>query len=211
MFTGGVRHQRLPPRERSTERSRRTEEENRTDRIWAADRRYFVSPRSIVDSFQGVCAVLYDLSKMLVIGISSRALFDLQYEHEIYSSPKGLPAFLEYQRHPTAAGKITLPNASYAYPELDWPSEPWYDFTIAIAGSGKTVGAAVLDHPKNPPTLWHGSRGLWMLNPSVVALAPRVIMPDAPLTLRYRVVTHDGPTPTDVLQKLSQEWRGQDF
>ena len=36
---------------------------------------------------------------MLVIGISSRALFDLQYEHEIYSSPKGLPAFLEYQRH----------------------------------------------------------------------------------------------------------------
>jgi 5'-nucleotidase len=43
--------------------------------------------------------VAYDLSKMLVIGISSRALFDLQYEHEIYSSPKGLPAFLEYQRH----------------------------------------------------------------------------------------------------------------
>jgi hypothetical protein len=111
----------------------------------------------------------------------------------------------------TAAGKVTLPNASYAYPELDWPSEPWYDFSITIAGSGKTVGAAVVDHPTNPPTLWHGSRGLWMLNPSVVALAPRVIMPDAPLTLRYRVVTHDGPTPTDVLQKLSQEWRGEDF
>jgi 5'-nucleotidase len=42
----------------------------------------------------------YDLSNILVIGISSRALFDLQYEHEIFSSPNGLQAFLEYQyRH----------------------------------------------------------------------------------------------------------------
>lgn len=107
----------------------------------------------------------------------------------------------------TAAGKVTLRNPWYAYPELDWPSEPWYDFTITLAGNGKTVGAAVLDHPQNPPTLWHNSRTLWMLNPSIVALGPRIIQPDAPLTLRYRVVTHDGPPPTAVLQKLSAEWR----
>ena len=28
------------------------------------------------------------------------------------------------------------------------------------------------------------------------------------MILRYRIVVHDGPPPTEVLQKLSQEWRG---
>jgi hypothetical protein len=106
-----------------------------------------------------------------------------------------------------AAGKVTLRDPQYAYPELDWPSEPWYDFTITLTGNGKTVGAAVIDHPKNPPTLWHNSRSLWMLNPSITAIGPVTIRPESPLTLRYRVVVHDGPPPVDVLQKLSAEWR----
>jgi 5'-nucleotidase len=38
-----------------------------------------------------------DLSKLLVIGISSRALFDLEEESRIYDD-KGLQAFIEYQR-----------------------------------------------------------------------------------------------------------------
>lgn len=40
----------------------------------------------------------YDLSNVLVIGISSRALFDLEYENQIFED-KGLQPFLEYQRH----------------------------------------------------------------------------------------------------------------
>jgi len=40
----------------------------------------------------------YDLSNVLVIGISSRALFDLEYENAIFDT-KGLPPFIEYQRH----------------------------------------------------------------------------------------------------------------
>jgi hypothetical protein len=31
--------------------------------------------------------------------------------------------------------------------------------------------------------------------------------PEAPLKLRYRVVVHDGATPTAVLNKLAAEWR----
>ena len=73
--------------------------------------------------------------------------------------------------------------------------------------NGKTLGAAVLDHPSNPPSTWHNSRGLWMLNPNIAALGPVDIHPDAPLTLRYRVGVHDGTTPTAVVQKLSDEWR----
>lgn len=39
----------------------------------------------------------YDLSKLLVIGISSRALFDLDQEDRIFNT-KGLQAFIDYQR-----------------------------------------------------------------------------------------------------------------
>jgi hypothetical protein len=107
----------------------------------------------------------------------------------------------------TPAGIVTRRDPHYAYPELDWPSEPWYDYSITVKGSGKALGAAVIDHPSNPPTLWHNSRTLWMLNPVITALGPVTITPDAPLKLRYRIVVHDGLTPTAVLNKLSAEWR----
>jgi hypothetical protein len=106
----------------------------------------------------------------------------------------------------TAAGKVTRPDPYYSYPESDWPSEPWYDYTIQLA-NGKVLGAAVIDHPSNPATRWHNSRGLWMLSPTITTFGPVTIHPDAPLTLRYRVVVHDGPPPTELIEKLSQEWR----
>ncbi len=105
-----------------------------------------------------------------------------------------------------SAGTVTLRDAHYSTPELNWPPAPWYGYVIKLT-NGKTVGAAVLDHPSNPPSTWHQSRGLWMLNPNIAAIAPFMIRANAPLTLRYRVVVHDGVTPTAVVDKLSDEWR----
>jgi hypothetical protein len=105
-----------------------------------------------------------------------------------------------------SAGTVTLRDPHYSTPELNWPPAPWYGYVITL-GNGKTVGVAVLDHPSNPPSTWHNSRGLWMLNPNIAAIAPVVIKVDQPLTLRYRVVVHDGPTPASVVDKLSTEWR----
>ena len=105
-----------------------------------------------------------------------------------------------------AGGTVMLPDAHYSVPELNWPGAPWYGYVVKLA-SGKTVGAAVLDHPSNPPATWHESRGLWMLNPNIAALGPVTIKTNAPLTLRYRVVVHDGDTPTALVNKLSDEWR----
>jgi methane monooxygenase PmoA-like len=105
-----------------------------------------------------------------------------------------------------SAGTVTLRDAHYSTPELNWPPSPWYGYVIKLA-NGKTIGAAVLDHPSNPPSTWHISRGLWMLNPNIAAIGPYTIRVGAPLTLRYRVVVHDGPTPTAVIDKLSDEWR----
>ncbi|MGH9159737.1 MAG: DUF6807 family protein, partial [Vicinamibacteraceae bacterium] len=105
-----------------------------------------------------------------------------------------------------AAGEVTLRDPHYSVPELNWPPSPWYGYVIALE-NGKTVGAVVIDHPQNPPSTWHNSRSLWMLNPVIAALGPLTIRADEPLTLRYRVVVHDGPTPTEVIQELSDEWR----
>ena len=69
------------------------------------------------------------------------------------------------------------------------------------------LGSAVIDHPSNPPSTWHNARNLWMLNPVIAALGPFTIRSSAPLTLRYRVVVHDGPTPTAVVDKLAAEFR----
>ena len=105
-----------------------------------------------------------------------------------------------------ASGKVDLPSPHYSLPDSDWPSEPWYDYCIKLKSDGKLVGVAVLDHPMNPPTRWHNV--LWMVNPCITSFGPLTIHPDQPLILRYRVVVHDGVTPTDLLQKLSVEWRG---
>jgi hypothetical protein len=105
-----------------------------------------------------------------------------------------------------AAGKVDLPDPHYSDPDLNWPAAPWYDYTIHIK-NGKTVGVAVIDHPQNPPSTWHNSSHLWMLNPAIMAKAPVTIRQGTTLTLRYRVVVHDGDTPTAVINQLAAEWR----
>jgi hypothetical protein len=106
----------------------------------------------------------------------------------------------------TASGKVNLPNSHYSYPDSDWPSEAWYDYTIRLKSDGKTVGVAVLDHPLNPPTRWQNT--VWMVNPCITTFGTTTLQAGVPLILRYRVVTHDGPPPVDVLQRLAVEWRG---
>jgi hypothetical protein len=105
-----------------------------------------------------------------------------------------------------AAGTVTYRDPHYSVPELNWPAAEWYGYVIRLT-NGKTVGAVVIDHPMNPPSTWHNSRSLWMLNPSISALQAITIRPSAPLTLRYRVVVHDGTTPTATIQKLAAEFR----
>jgi hypothetical protein len=107
-------------------------------------------------------------------------------------------------------GVVTLPDAHYSVPETNWPGAPWYGYVVKLT-SGRTVGAAVLDHPSNPPTTWHGSRGLWMLNPNMAAVGPYTIKTETPLTLRYRVVVHDGETPAALVNTLSDQWRATKF
>ena len=108
-----------------------------------------------------------------------------------------------------AAGKVDLPNPHYSMPDLNWPAAPWYDYSIRLKGNGKALGVAVIDHPRNPTTTWHNSTGLWMVHPVITAGGPFTIPRGETRVLRYRLVVHDGETPTALLDKLSAEWRGK--
>lgn len=102
-------------------------------------------------------------------------------------------------------GKVTLPAPHHLKPETDWPAAAWYDYTVAL-DSGKTIGAAVVDHPGNPPSAWHNLQPIAMVNPCIVAPGPVTLKAGQPLRLRYRLVTHDGPAPAECLKKLADEF-----
>jgi hypothetical protein len=93
-------------------------------------------------------------------------------------------------------------------PKTDWPDAPWYDYTLKL-DDGTVAGAAVINHPKNPPTLWHNHTGIRMLNPCIVAPSAVTLKAKTPLILRYRVVAHDGPADGGQLDRLAQEWSEQ--
>jgi hypothetical protein len=103
-------------------------------------------------------------------------------------------------------GEVKRPVPHYLKPETDWPAAEWYGCTLKLA-DGKTVGLVVIDHPENPPALWHNNRGVWFLNPCITAPGPLVLKKGEPLVLRYRVVAHDGPTPAALINALAAEWR----
>ena len=102
-------------------------------------------------------------------------------------------------------GVVSRPPPHYLKPETDWPAASGYDLSVKLA-DGKTVGAAVLDHPQNPPSGWHNVARLGMINPCITAAGPVTIKKGKPLVLRYRLVVHDGPAPIELLRKLSAEW-----
>jgi hypothetical protein len=103
------------------------------------------------------------------------------------------------------AGEVKLPNPSHVKPESDWPDAPWYGYTLKF-DDGTTAGVAVINHPQNPPTLWHNHRDIRMLNPCIVAPAEVKLKANEPLVLKYRVVAHDGETPREALDRLAKEW-----
>lgn len=103
-------------------------------------------------------------------------------------------------------GKVTLPPPHHLQPETDWPAAAWYDYTIALV-SGKTIGATVVDHPGNPRSTWHNLQPIAMINPCIVAPGPVTLKAGQTLRLRYRLITHDGPAPVELLKRLADEYR----
>ena len=105
-------------------------------------------------------------------------------------------------------GDVNLPNSNATRPESDWPGRDWYSHTVVLTG-GKPLASAVIDHPGNPPTAWHGARYVSFLNPCIAAAGAVKIPARQPLTLRYRAVVRDGRFPDGFLNRMAARWRGQ--
>lgn len=103
------------------------------------------------------------------------------------------------------AGLATNKPPSPLKPETDWPDAAWYAGEVTLA-DGTQFGAAVINHPSNPPTLWHNAAGIRLVNPCIVAPSELKLPAGAPLVLRYRVVAFDGPVPAGALDRLASEW-----
>lgn len=101
------------------------------------------------------------------------------------------------------AGPVTLAPPSHLDPKSDWPDRPWYAFELALP-EGKKAGAAVLNHPGNPPTLWHNVAAIGLLNPCIVAPSDVAIPAGKPLILRYRVILFDGAVPAALLNQEAE-------
>jgi Methane oxygenase PmoA len=103
-------------------------------------------------------------------------------------------------------GEVTLPNSRATEPDTDWPARDWYSYTIAL-NSGKTVTAAVFDHPANPPSKWHGARGVSFLNPCIAANGRVKIPANQALQLRYRAAVIDGMFREGLLDAMAKRWK----
>ncbi|HUF61246.1 MAG TPA: DUF6807 family protein [Verrucomicrobiales bacterium] len=106
------------------------------------------------------------------------------------------------------SGVEERPNPSHVDPESDWPDAAWYAGELKLA-DGSVIGAAVINHPGNPPTLWHNHRDVRMINPCIVAPAEVRLKGGEDLKLRYRVATFDGAVRPGLLNRLAAEWRAE--
>jgi hypothetical protein len=108
-------------------------------------------------------------------------------------------------------GEVTLekfPNSNANRPETDWPAKPWYRHQVTLQ-NGKVVSSVVVDHPSNPPSLWHGARSVSFLNPCISASGPVEIPAGKALTLRYLAIASDGEMSPGWLNGVADEWRGK--
>jgi hypothetical protein len=103
-------------------------------------------------------------------------------------------------------GEVTLPDSKATQPETDWPARAWYGHTV-VHEDGSTVASALVDHPSNPPSLWHGVRAVSFLNPCISAAREVRLPPGQPLTLRYLALTRDGMFDAGQMDSIASEWR----
>jgi len=64
-----------------------------------------------------------------------------------------------------------------------------------VLPSGKKAGIMVMSGPENPPTRWHNLLSIAMINPCIVAADSVQIEKGKTLSLKYRLIVHDGPRP----------------
>jgi hypothetical protein len=169
---------------------------------WVAEGQVLVEENTTVAARQAEGVYVVDLDFRL----TPKA--DLTLRHTAFGGLCVKSRKTEQSKYTSPQGEVKLPAPHHLKPETDWPAADWYDYTCTVE-PGKTIGVAVVDHPANPPTLWHNLQAIAMVNPCIVAPGPVTLRAGQPLRLRYRLIVHDGPPPQELLAKLSAQWRAK--
>lgn len=103
------------------------------------------------------------------------------------------------------SGPSRHPMPKYDDPTTGWPDSPWYDYTTTLP-SGKTAGVTVFNHRSNPPTRWHNLQSIGMINPCILMGGDVKLKAGKTLTLRYALLAHDGPAPTNTANQLARRF-----
>jgi hypothetical protein len=93
---------------------------------------------------------------------------------------------------------------------LQLSAGPWMDFSASFGNKGKS-GLAILCHPSDPgfPQPWILRRKGSMQN--AVFPGREKFLLDKPLTLRYRIIIHNGGAESLDIVKLQKEYEGIEF
>src|SRR2546430_8269570 len=95
-------------------------------------------------------------------------------------------------------GEASLPAPNYLKPDSDWPDAPWYAAAVTL-DDGKRFTAAVLNHPQNPPALWHNHRDVRVIKTRIAPPAVEKFKKGKTSTLRQPGVAAGGGVAAAVL------------
>jgi len=117
------------------------------------------------------------------------------------ASGKTIDARLGTAKH--ASGITTNGKREGADESLEIWKTPWIDISGTI--EGKKYGVAFIAHPQNPyPTVWRRDYLYWGIQASIEAKGGIELQEGQPLTLRYRVVVHQGDAASAGLQEKAR-------
>jgi hypothetical protein len=162
------------------------------DEVVMMDEQLVVHVREVKGAYQ--MDLLYQLTPKndLTLGRTAFSGFNVKSRKgkSSYSDPDGI---------------VERPGPHHLKPETDWPSKPWYDYSFELE-DGTKAGVTVIDHKKNPGTMWHNLKPIAMLNPCIVAPAEVKLGANKPLNLHYRLVLHDGAVPKGVVARAAKKF-----
>jgi hypothetical protein len=84
----------------------------------------------------------------------------------------------------------------------------WVDYSLRLEDRDKVDGLTVMDHESNPnsPPGWT-LRFYGFVNPAFTSrTGDYTIQPDTTLTLRYRLLVHEGRVKPDTIEQLYEEF-----
>ena len=102
-------------------------------------------------------------------------------------------------------GKLLDAEGHTEVEEIFGSRSRWCGFSGRHSQDGKVYGITIIDHPENPrhPTTWwtRNLKDFCLLHPSPCYQEPFEVPQGEPLTLRYRLVLHEGPVDPDIVQE----------